>query len=114
MANLIMLNNFAHDFGAAGWLVCSLVLAAAWRKGLIGSSEGVTELLKLVLSVMRISFVAVMAFGVVRMLAYRQFEWNEAAGEAQVTVLIVKHIFFTIVFLWGAFYYIKTTKALRQ
>ena len=52
-------------------------------------------------------------FGVVRMLAYRTYEWSEAAGDSQITVLIVKHILLTAVFLWGAYYYVRSRKALK-
>ena len=114
MANLILLNNFMHDFGAAGWLFGLVLLAVAWRKNLVrNADDAMREMLRTVLSLKRISCVAIFAFGLVRMLAYRQFEWNEAAGDAQVSVLIVKHIVFTIVFVWGLYYYVKTARSLR-
>jgi hypothetical protein len=63
---------------------------------------------------MRISFLGIVVFGVLRLLAYRKYEWNEAAGQDQVSLLIAKHIVFTLIFLFGLVYYLRATKFVRE
>lgn len=62
---------------------------------------------------MKLSFAGIIIFGLVRAFAYKQYEWNAAAGQSQVTLLIVKHIILTAVFAFGVVYYIKACKFIK-
>lgn len=113
MALLVLLNNFFHDFCAAGWIFGSVIL---WR--LLKTVSGVNDCLfaiiaGLVLKMMRWCFAGIVLFGVIRALVYRSFEWNEAAGDAQVTLLLVKHVFFAAVFVPGLLCYLKIARLIK-
>jgi len=111
-----MLNNFFHDFSAAGWLFATIVVCVLLRRK-FGDGEGkriAADTLGTLLLLTRISIVGIVVFGLVRALAYRQYEWNAQAGDGQVTLLIVKHVIFTIIFVVGMIYYVKASKFVRR
>jgi uncharacterized membrane protein len=110
------LNNFLHDFSAAGWLFGTVLLWSILRKEMPNSDRGIpiVDILKTVLLLMRFSFAGIVIFGVLRAIAYKSYEWNAAAGQSQVTLLIVKHVLFTLIFTVGLVYYIKTKKLVRK
>jgi hypothetical protein len=107
MAVMVLLNNFMHDFSAAGWIFCTVVLWLALRKETPSGEAGrpVRDILKTILLLMRLSLGGIILFGIVRALAYKTYEWNAAAGDAQMTLLIVKHIILTGVFIIGVIIY---------
>jgi hypothetical protein len=115
MAILVLLNNFMHDFSAAGWLFCTLLL---WwilkQEGLIDSGPVVPGIIKLIINLMRISLGGIIVFGIIRALAYKQYEWSAAAGDSQVTLLIAKHILLTFVFILGVIYYRRAMKLVKS
>ena len=114
-AMLVMLNNWMHDFSAAGWVVASLLVGWAVRnaperdQGYSFAVRTVTILL----SLMRWSLAGVVGFGVVRAVTYRQFEWSEAAGDTQIYVLGAKHVLLTVVFVYGVIWYRQGKKFVR-
>lgn len=112
MATLILLNNFMHDFSAAGWLFGSVLLwAILKRKPSHPDAAGaVRDILNTVLGLMRLSLAGIVVFGVVRALAYKDFEWNPAAGDSQLTLLIVKHIILTGIFALGVWVYVQARR----
>lgn len=116
MAIFVLLNNFLHDFSAAGWLFGSVLLWSMMRKDISnpGAERFVAESLKTVLFLMRLSLSGIVVFGVVRTLAYKTYEWNAAAGQSQITLLIIKHVIFTVVFAVGLVYYIRARKLVRR
>jgi len=116
LAILILLNNFMHDFSAAGWLFGSVLLWSMMRKEISnpGAGKFLADSLKTVLFLMRLSFAGIVVFGIVRTLAYKTYEWNAAAGQSQLTLLIVKHVILTGVFVVGLIYYIRARKLLRK
>jgi len=116
LAILVLLNNLLHDLGAAGWIFGAVLLFSIMRKtNPAADATGiVTDTLKTVLMLMRISFAGIVVFGVLRLLAYRKYELNEAAGQDQVSLLIVKHIVFALIFLLGLVYYLRATKFIRE
>lgn len=116
MAVLILLNNFMHDFAAAGWLFGSVLLYLT-IKGKDPDSfknEELIEIFKRIIMLMKISLAGIIVFGIVRMLAYKTYEWNEAAGQSQVTMIIVKHIILTVIFVFGLMYFLKARKLVRN
>jgi len=122
MATLILLNNFLHDFSAAGWIFCSLLLLITIRNLPIDflqrkGDELYTTLVKILKSVrffMLLSLAGIVIFGIVRALAYREYEWNQAAGNEQITLLIIKHVLLSIVFAGGIYYYIRAGKLIKN
>lgn len=116
MAILVLLNNFLHDFSAAGWLFGTVLLWSILRKTNLNDDRTIqiVDILKTVLMLMRISFAGIVIFGVLRAIAYKSYEWNAAAGQSQVTLLIVKHVILSLIFIFGLIYYIKATRFVRK
>lgn len=113
MANLVLLNNFLHDFSAAGWIFCTFLLWRMMQEG--GTHNGaLSTLLRTIRQLMLYSAAGIVLFGIIRALAYRTYEWNEAAGRAQITLLIVKHIILAGVFAWGVYYYRRAGRFLQE
>lgn len=114
MAVIVLLNNFLHDFSAAGWIFGSLILWVILRKSggnATGDSDDtVMAVLKMDMLLMRLSLAGIIVFGAFRALAYRTYEWNAAAGEGQITLLVVKHIILTVVFVIGLVLYRRAGK----
>jgi len=116
LATLVLLNNFLHDFSAAGWLFGSVLLWSMMRKDISNPVAGrfIADNLKTVLFLMRLSLAGIVVFGIVRTLAYKTYEWNAAAGQSQITLLIIKHVILTGVFAVGLIYYIRARKLVRK
>lgn len=116
MAVWVLLNNFLHDFSAAGWFVGAVLLWSILRRSNVDpAAESVTvDILRTLLILMRLSILGIVVFGLVRALAYKTYEWNAAAGQAQVTLLIVKHIIMTAFFGWGLVYYLRASRRIRK
>ena len=79
-----------------------------------GAGRFIADSLKTVLLLMRLSLAGIVVFGIVRTLAYKTYEWNAAAGDSQITLLIVKHVILTAVFVLGLIYYIRAGKCVRR
>ena len=112
VAVLVLLNNWMHDFSAAGWLVGSLLVWAILRRS-PPEGEGREEtvrILRMLLTVMRWSLAGIVLFGIGRVLAYREFEWSEAAGGSQIAVLAVKHVLLLGVFAWGLLWFLRARR----
>jgi uncharacterized membrane protein len=116
LAVLVLLNNLLHDFSAAGWFFGTVLLWSILRKTISDGDKGIiiSDILKTVLMLMRFSFAGIVIFGVVRAIAYKSYEWNAAAGQSQVTLLIVKHVILSLIFVLGLIYYIKAKKLVRK
>ena len=116
LALLILLNNFLHDFSAAGWLFGSILLWTILKERLEfeSSTDFGNSMIKTVLLLMNISLAGIVVFGVVRAIAYKSFEWSVEAGNGQVTLLIVKHILFTVIFVVGLIQYLKALKIVKN
>ena len=116
MALIVLLNNFMHDFSAAGWLFASILLLVILRKHSdeIKTSASLADLTGFLLLLTRLSLAGIIIFGVGRALAYKNYEWNPAAGQGQVTLLIIKHVIFTVVFIAGMICYFKAAKIVKK
>jgi len=116
LALMLLLNNFFHDFSAAGWLVGSILLWAIMEKRskFENSKDFAKSIIKMVLFLMNLSFAGIIVFGVIRAVAYKNFEWSVEAGNGQITLLIVKHVIFTIIFIAGLIQYIKALKIVKN
>jgi len=78
------------------------------------AGRSIVESLKTILFLMRLSLAGIVVFGIVRTLAYKTYEWNAAAGQNQITLLIIKHVILTGVFVVGLVYYIRARKIVRK
>lgn len=116
MAIIILLNNFLHDLGAAGWLIGGIILFAILRKHAEEARRHhvTRDIVQALVTVMNLSLVGIVLFGVVRALAYRTYEWNASAGNGQVTLLLVKHALLTAVFVWGLVQYLRARNILKE
>jgi hypothetical protein len=79
-----------------------------------GAGRFIADSLKTVLFLMRLSLAGIVVFGIVRTLAYKTYEWNAAAGQSQITLLIIKHVILTGVFTVGLICYIRARKLVRK
>lgn len=102
MAILVMLNNYLHDLATAVFAVSAL---AAWFLVRSPTARAAPEPLRGVIDgLVRVGFVALawtLAGGAVRALAFRRYEWMEAAGRDQVPALVVKHIILVTLVIAG-------------
>ena len=116
VANLVLLNNFLHDFSAAGWIFCTVLLWVFLRNNnpQDSISSDTKNLLKITLMLMRLSLAGIVIFGIIRALAYKTYEWSAAAGEGQIWLLIIKHIILAVVFFAGVKLYIKIKKPIGK
>ena len=98
VALLVLINNYLHDFSAAGWVFGSMLLWSIARKKIPAGKSNtiIVDMLRQTLLMTKISFAGIVVFGVVRAFAYKTYEWNAAAGQSQVTFLIIKHIYYQV------------------
>lgn len=116
MAVLVLLNNFLHDFFAAGWLFTTIILWTVLRTKNSIDKNSITaiKVIKTSLTLMRFSLAGIIIFGIFRALAYRQYEWSSKAGQSQITLLIVKHIILLAFVVLGVMVYLKAKKTVKQ
>jgi putative copper export protein len=114
LAVLVLLNNFLHDLSAACWLVATTLLWFLLRKKKTYPEAVLADVASILVPVVRFSLGGIVLFGLIRALAYKKYEWNAAAGESQVTLLIGKHIIFAVVLVAGAFAYARARKMLTH
>ena len=93
MAILVMLNNYLQDLATAVFAVSAL---AAWFLLRSPAARRAPEALKDVINgLVKVGVIALiwtLAGGAVRALAFRRYEWMEAAGRSQIPALVVKHV----------------------
>ncbi len=117
MALLVMFNNFFHDLATGLWFSSMLItlLFKRWADG--EKSDVVTTFfyrrLPEVLRINMISLFFVFGFGVIRALAYYDYEYVSAAGRGQITALVVKHGFLIIAAGLGVYWQREMRVALR-
>lgn len=95
LAILVMLNNFFHDL-AVGILfanvVLTLILIRLLNEYRAKTGELVNKFARLSARITWGALAFIIVGGVIRTIAYRDFEWAEAAGKGQIAALVVKHI----------------------
>lgn len=118
VAILVMLNNLLHDFAVAllfaSLLTLSFIDRALRRQR---NAERIAIVKRLWTPFNRVilgCWVVIIFGGIIRTIAYEQFEWNEAAGRGQITALMVKHAVLVILILWGTAIQLHLRKRLQD
>ena len=118
MGIFIMFNNLFHDFAVALLAACLFVLSYVYRSALgKGSTVNVDfakELFRKLKKIIIGCWTVIIIGGVIRTLAFEQYEWMEAAGRGQVTALVIKHIVLVSLIVWGTLIQIRLSKQLRK
>ena len=114
---LIMINNYFHDLSVAVLLVS--VLGAMWlgKKAESTSGEAGAELRRVSARFRLIgwlSLLLVIAFGAVRAVNYREFEWNTAVAHGQITALVIKHIVLVTITFLGVYQLVKLGRKIKH
>ena len=114
MAVLVLLNNFMHDFSAAGWLFGAVLLWIVRRKGSSSGlgADGARFVVQYIRRLMGLCLVGIVVCGVLRAIAYRHYEWNDAAGDIQVPVLVAKHVLFFLLFFAGLSEFVRARRSM--
>ena len=93
---LVILNNFLHDLAAAMWFCGSITLFLIVRQSEKLKPQTFNtfakDLFHQVKRITNYSLAVIFLGGIVRALNYQKYEWVEALGRGQVTLLIIKHI----------------------
>jgi len=111
---VVMLNNYFHDLATAIFF-CSVVgglVIINWARTSESRIELALQLGRKFAWIARISLIWILLGGTVRAIAYRDFEWNSAAGSGQIPALIVKHILLVTVIIIGLAIYWKLSKSI--
>lgn len=115
MAVLIMLNNYFHDLATA---VLAVSGVAAWLLLRSATACEAPEVLRPVADgLVRTGLIALawtLLGGVIRALAYREYEWMEAAGKNQVPALVVKHIILVSMVILGLVMLYRVRRLVRS
>lgn len=91
----IILNNYLHDLATGTWLAANAFQWGAWRRTGAGGVESDPASAAGIDAVRRVGRTAlwwILGGGVVRALAFRRYEWSDAAGRGQLGLLGVKHV----------------------
>ena len=103
MAVLVLLNNFLHDFSAAGWIFGLIFLGVLLKRAKKAGDHdpALGEIISVNVLLMKLSLGGIFLFGLFRLLAYRAYEWSATAGQGQITLLAIKHVFLFGLVIWG-------------
>ncbi|MCF7823143.1 MAG: hypothetical protein K9N35_03135 [Candidatus Marinimicrobia bacterium] len=105
MSIFIMLNNFFHDFAVALLFVSLFGLSYLYKSSKKDLSRDGMTLYIGIYNYFRkaiwIAWIWIIIGGVIRTMAYEQYEWLPAAGRGQIVALIVKHILLVSLVIWG-------------
>lgn len=114
----IMLNNYFHDVATALLLASGVTMWILLKR--LGSSkerlvnEYFLRVYKGVTGLAKFSLGWILIGGIPRTIFYKDFEWANAVGKAQIPALIVKHILAFIFVGAGAYLWIKLSKKIRE
>jgi hypothetical protein len=118
LAIFVMLNNWFHDFTVA-MLFCSLICLRIIYRRTRDQPNAVwlpfaRDLAKTFNKVTYVCWAMLIVLGAIRTLAYRDFEWEEAAGSGQVAALVLKHVLLVSLVLWGTMNQLRLRKFFRE
>jgi hypothetical protein len=90
----VMLINYFHDLAVA--LLAANVLTVYFVGRILDDrpvrDDIIPRLFKLLSRVTYGTLAVVLLGGIIRMINFMEFEWNQAAGNGQIPALIVKHV----------------------
>ena len=92
---LVVFNNFLHDLASGVWVVANAFQWGVLRWGRDGSAsvdDATRAGLRAVRTAGRVSLWWIVGGGLVRALTFRRYEWSDAAGRGQLSLLGVKHM----------------------
>lgn len=92
---LVVFNNFLHDLASGTWVAANAFQWGVLRWSSRGDApvdEAARAGLRAARAASRVSLWWIVGGGVVRALTFRRYEWSDAAGRGQVTLLGVKHM----------------------
>lgn len=106
MKELLELNRYLHDFSSAMWVCGCILVWLLWREARRGgtSPETADTLLRFAcnLSYLTIpSLLVSLASGGVRAATFASHEHVGPVSGGTIAILAVKHVFFTILVVWG-------------
>ncbi len=115
----LMMNNYFHDvatalLGASGFALW--VMLRRWEQA-GGGPDGGRYFLAIHRSMTRLarfSLAWIVLGGIPRTIFYREFEWANAAGRAQVAALVVKHVLAFGFVGGGAWLWVKLKARVRE
>lgn len=115
---LVMMNNYFHDLAAGIVFVCGLTMYAMVKKAEEIGSREIKEFFigiypKLV-HVIGGAIIFMLFAGVIRTFTYKEFEWANAVGNAQVPAIIVKHIILGGIFFYGIALWVKSHRKIKE
>lgn len=102
MAIAVMLNNYFHDLATAVFAVSAIAAYLLHRSLAMEDAPG--SLRPVADGLVKVGMVALawtLLGGMIRALAYRRYEWAEAAGRDQVAALMVKHVILVSLVIGG-------------
>ncbi|MFC1943493.1 hypothetical protein ACFLWO_02805 [Chloroflexota bacterium] len=119
IATLIMLNNYFHDLAVA-LLFCTVFVSwLLWRglqrEGTGSDSAFFKNYVWRGLSMLIWGSLAwVLVGGIIRAIAYHDYEWLPAAGRSQIPALIIKHILLASMVAAGLYLHLKVSRRISQ
>lgn len=115
---LVMMNNYFHDLAAGIVFVCGVVMFVSVKKVQeMGLREGKELFLGVYPTLVHIiggSIIFMLFAGVIRTFTYKDFEWANAVGNAQVPAIIVKHILLGGIFFYGIALWVKSHRKVKE
>lgn len=115
---LVMMNNYFHDLAAGIVFVCGVTMfAMVDRAGKMGSREAkdiVLGVYPVLVHIIGGAIIFMLFAGVIRTFTYKEFEWANAVGNAQVPAIIVKHIVLGGIFFYGIAQWMKAHRKVKE
>jgi len=115
---MLMTINYSHDIatallaasGAALWLLSKNYpsdATPAMERYFVATYRSASRIAK-------DSLYFILIAGVPRVFFYMQYEWSELAGELQIVVVVIKHIFMFLLVGTGIYFWIKLGRKARE
>lgn len=115
---IIMLNNYFHDVATALLLASGITMWIVLKRLEDGNGRAVNEyflrIYRGITGLAKFALGWILLGGIPRTLFYKDFEWANAAGRAQIPALIVKHILAFIFVGAGAYLWIRLSRKIKD
>lgn len=115
---LVMLNNYFHDLASGIVFVCGVTMFTLVKRAAESGSKEAREVIldayPTLVHIIGGAVIFMLFAGVIRTFTYKEFEWANAVGTAQVPALIVKHILLGGIFFYGIALWIKAHKKVKE